>query len=81
MIVDIIVYLSVLSGKEHTRHVCYLRNVVILVYIKYIHSRCNISIYKKYIFILSQIKITIYLSCHSFIHSFIFLSTSRYHSA
>ena len=38
MIVDITVYLSVLSGKEHTRHVCYLRNVVILVYIKYIHS-------------------------------------------
>ena len=37
MIVDIIVYLSVLSGKEHTCHVCYLRNVVILVYIKYIH--------------------------------------------
>ena len=37
MIVDIIVYLSVLSGKEHS-HVCYLRNVVILVYIKYIYS-------------------------------------------
>jgi hypothetical protein len=34
-------------------------------------KRCNISIYKIYTFILSQIKITIYLSCHSFIHSFI----------
>ena len=43
MIVDIIVYLSVLSGKEHTRHVCYLRNVVILVYIKFVLRKMTIN--------------------------------------